>query len=99
VAEDGGDVLGYAVLVPKDDHLLLENVAVRPEAQGRGAGSTLLELAERRARELGFDEVSLYTNEKMTENIAYYGRRGYVETHRRGDGWRRRVFFTKRLTS
>ncbi len=99
VAENEGEVVGYLVLASKDDHLLVENLAVRPETQGQGVGGVLLRLAERRARELGHAEIRLYTNEKMTENIAYYGRKGYVETHRGGDGGLRRVFFTKRLTS
>jgi N-acetylglutamate synthase-like GNAT family acetyltransferase len=99
VAEEDGVVLGYMVLVREDDHLLVENVAVRPAAQGRGVGGVLLELAERRARELGYEQVKLYTSETMTENIAYYGRRGYMETHRQVDEGLGRVFFTKRLTS
>ncbi|XVQ08017.1 GNAT family N-acetyltransferase [Spirillospora sp. CA-255316] len=96
VAMDAG-VVGYMVLRACADHLLLENVAVRPDAQGRGVGGLLLALAEQRAAELGFDEVRLYTSVAMTENIAYYKRKGYVETHRSEDEELRRVFFTKRL--
>ncbi|MEW2355634.1 GNAT family N-acetyltransferase [Spirillospora sp. NPDC029432] len=97
VAEDEGAVLGFAVLAAEDDHLLLKNVAVDPSAQGRGVGGALLGLAERRAREAGAGEIRLYTNVAMTENIAYYGRRGYVETHREEGEGLRRVFFAKRL--
>ena len=49
------------------------------------------------ARELGQSEVRLYTNEVMTENLAYYPRRGYVETHRDEVNGFHRVFFVKRL--
>jgi GNAT superfamily N-acetyltransferase len=97
VAEAEGQAVGIVVLIPYPDHLLVENVAVRPGAQGRGVGRQLLARAEEVARELGHGEVRLYTHEAMTENIAYYPRRGYTETHRGGPDGYRRVFFTKRL--
>jgi N-acetylglutamate synthase-like GNAT family acetyltransferase len=95
VAEADGRLAGLVVLVP--DHLLLENVAVDPAQQGRGVGSVLLAFADEHARALGLPEVRLYTNEMMTENLAYYPRRGYVETHRTEEHGFNRVFFTKRL--
>jgi hypothetical protein len=47
---------------------------------------------------MGLPEVRLYTNVVMTENLAYYPRHGYVETHREQIGPYHRVFFTKTLT-
>ena len=38
VAEEDGRIVGLLVLTPADDHMLLENVAVVPHAQGLGAG-------------------------------------------------------------
>jgi ribosomal protein S18 acetylase RimI-like enzyme len=97
VAVDDGAIAGLLVLVPRPDHLLLENVAVRPAAQGRGIGARLLALADDQATALGLTEIRLYTNVAMTENLAYYPRHGYTETHRgEGDGFSR-VYFTKRL--
>jgi ribosomal protein S18 acetylase RimI-like enzyme len=97
VAEDAGAIVGLLVLRPEPDHLLLENVAVHPDAQGRGVGSLLLRVADDEASAAGYPEIRLYTNEAMTENLAYYPRHGYVETHRaEGDGFRR-VYFRKRL--
>jgi GNAT superfamily N-acetyltransferase len=98
VAEQGGCVVGVLVLEPFDTHLLLDNVAVAPSAQGLGVGGRLLRLAEEQAREHGLHELRLYTNEAMTENLAYYPRRGYRETHRATQDGFRRVFFTKVLT-
>jgi ribosomal protein S18 acetylase RimI-like enzyme len=98
VAELDGALAGVLVLEAHPDHLLVENVAVAPGAQGQGVGSILLTLAERVAASQGVPEVRLYTHERMTENIAYYPRRGYVETHRTDDGTFQRVHFTKRLT-
>jgi len=97
VAEEDGEIVGLLVLVVHPDHLLLENVAVRPAAQRRGVGARLLALAENEARARGLDEIRLYTNEAMTENLAYYPRHGYTETHRAEQDGFRRVFFTKRL--
>jgi ribosomal protein S18 acetylase RimI-like enzyme len=75
-----GDPLdAVLVLVPADGYLLVDNVAVRPELQGRGLGRALLAFAEERARADGLDELRLYTNEKMTENRALYTRLGYEE--------------------
>jgi GNAT superfamily N-acetyltransferase len=97
IAEEDGRLLGFVVLVDADDHLLLENVAVDPLAQGRGVGRQLLALAEQEAIRRGHDRIALYTNEAMTENLDYYPRKGYVETHRGEQDGYRRVFFAKTL--
>jgi GNAT superfamily N-acetyltransferase len=68
-----------------------------PAAQGRGIGARLLDLAEDRARGLGLPEIRLYTNEAMTENLAYYPRHGYTETHRAEEDGFRRVYFRRSL--
>ena len=98
VAVRDGEVVGLLVLVAHPDHLLLENVAVLPSAQGAGVGARLLALAEDEARARGLREIRLYTNEAMTENLAYYPRRGYAETHRAAVDGFQRVFFTKQVT-
>ncbi len=95
VAEERGRLVGLLVLEPAEDHLLLDNVAVDPDAQGVGVGSRLLRLAEEQAEAQGLNEVGLYTNEAMTENLTYYPRHGYRETHRATQDGYRRVFFTK----
>ncbi|MGP4016524.1 GNAT family N-acetyltransferase [Saccharopolyspora sp. 5N708] len=97
VAEHDDVLVGLLVLRFGPDHVLLDNVAVAPDAQGSGIGGRLLDFTDERAREHGVAEVRLYTNEAMTENLAYYARRGFVETHRATDHGYRRVFFTKHL--
>lgn len=90
-------LLGLLITVDAGDHLLLENVAVAPEAQGTGLGRVLLARAEQDARDLGHTRIELYTNAAMTENLAYYPRRGYVEVDRRTEDGFERVYFVKTL--
>ncbi|MBL7257925.1 GNAT family N-acetyltransferase [Paractinoplanes lichenicola] len=97
VAVDAGEIVGMIHLETEAGHVEVETIAVSPAAQGRGVGVLLLALAESRARELGRPEVRLCTNVAMVENIAYYPRRGYVETHRSTEEGFDRVFFSKRL--
>jgi predicted N-acetyltransferase YhbS len=97
VVLDEGEIAGLALLVAQPDHLLLDVLAVRPGAQGRGIGAYLLRLAEGEATALGFAEIRLCTNAAMTENLRYYPRHGYQLTHRAQQDHFQRVFFTKQL--
>lgn len=94
-----GAVQGILVLIPQDGTMLLDNVAVAPEARGTGLGRLLIEFAERTAIEAGHSAIKLYTNEAMTENIALYARLGYAETHRVEEQGLRRVYMRKPLAS
>ena len=97
VLSDERGISGVIVLIPEEHAMLLDNLAIRPDAQGRGHGRTLIAFAERMARERGLGAVRLYTNEAMTENIALYGRLGFVETNRAEEHGFRRVYMTKLL--
>ena len=97
VLEEDGRLVGLLVLLPEADHLLLDNVAVDPAAQGRGHGRRLVAAAEDEARRLGLPELRLYTHELMTENVVMYERLGFVETHRGQQAGYARVFMRKRL--
>ena len=92
-----GEVLGLIVTEAFTDHLLIENIAVSPAAQGLGVGGMLLEHAYAEARALGLAEVRLYTNAKMTENLSYYPRRGFVEVDRRHESGFDRVYFARSM--
>jgi GNAT superfamily N-acetyltransferase len=93
--ESAGALAAIIVLVPKADHLLLDNIAVRPDRQGRGLGRRLVAFAEREARRLGHAELRLYTHVTMTENIALYAHFGFAETGRGREAGYDRVFMTK----
>jgi GNAT superfamily N-acetyltransferase len=97
VIESDGAIHGILVLIPRQGSMLLDNIAVRPGAQGLGHGRKLLEFAERAARDAGYESIRLYTNEAMIENIALYSRIGFVETHRVEEKGLRRVYMAKPL--
>jgi GNAT superfamily N-acetyltransferase len=93
----GQPVKGLICLSPADDALLIENVAVHPNAQGTGLGRILMRFAEEMAQRQGRNRLRLYTNEIMTENLAIYGHLGYCEVDRRTENGYRRVFMEKVL--
>lgn len=97
VLANAGQVQGFIILLQGDGALLLDNLAVAPEAQGLGLGRVLMDFAEQQALDAGYATIRLYTNEAMTENIALYSRRGYVETHRAEEHGLRRVYMSKAL--
>ena len=99
VAQDGDTVVGLLVVEVRDEHLLVENVAVAPPIQGHGVGTALLDHAEVLAGRLGLREIHLYTNELMTQNLVFYPRRGYVEVARGVHDGYRRVYFSKTLAA
>ena len=95
----GAPILGAIVLLPEPDHLLLDNVAVDPAAQGQGTGRALIEFAEAEARRRGYAEMRLYTHQTMVENIALYSRTGWSETGRAEQNGFARVFFRKQVAT
>jgi ribosomal protein S18 acetylase RimI-like enzyme len=97
VIEQGDSVDGIIVLLPKPDHLLLDNVAVAPERQGLGLGRRLLAFAEAEALRHGYREIRLYTHQTMIENQCLYAAIGYRETGRGTEAGYDRVFMRKRL--
>ena len=94
-----GVLAGLIETAQRQDHLWIENVAVRPASQNMGIGRRLLAHAERCAAEAGLHELRLLTNAAFTDNVALYSRLGYrVE---RTDEWAGglTLYFRKRLES
>lgn len=98
VAEATGPrkVIGYVVIMAKDDEYWLETIAVEPSSSKKGVGSRLMAYAEDYISQFA-SEYHLYTNVKMTENIDWYLRLGFTETKRQKVDGYERVYFKKRL--
>ncbi|MCP5081618.1 MAG: GNAT family N-acetyltransferase [Alphaproteobacteria bacterium] len=86
-------VVGCLVLIAREDHAVLANVAVDPAATGLGLGRALLEQAEREVRTFGLGKLTLTTHADIPENVRLYEYLGWTETERRGS----KVFMEKVL--
>ncbi|MDG6996652.1 MAG: GNAT family N-acetyltransferase [Nitrososphaerota archaeon] len=96
----GEPIVGLICLDRKnEDTIMIENVVVDPTKQGRGIGRSLMEFAEHFAATVGLHRVVLYTNEVMTENIAFYTHLGYTVVDRRTEDGYKRVFMERILSS
>jgi ribosomal protein S18 acetylase RimI-like enzyme len=80
--EIDGEAVALVEVVPHAQHLLIENIAVRPDHQGKKIGEMLLSHAETIARSLQLAELRLYTNAAFISNVEFYARRGFQEFHR-----------------
>ena len=94
----GARLVGLIETMLRDDCLWIENVAVRPEEQGKGLGRSLLAHAERRAIEAGRGEIQLLTNAEFKANIALYEKCGYRTLKREPFMGGTTVFMGKRLS-
>lgn len=95
---DADGIVGVLVLIDSADGILLDNVAIHPDHQGRGLGRRLIDLAESEAVRRGYKKIDLYTHECMTENIEMYAALGYRETERREEHGYNRVYMQKQLS-
>jgi predicted GNAT family N-acyltransferase len=70
-----GQLLGYLNLTPSDDGVVkMRQVAVAPQAQGKGVGKKLVEASEVLARRLGYRTMVLHARETA---VAFYQKLDY----------------------
>ena len=93
----GRPIKGLICLMADVDSLLIEIVAVHPDAQGFGLGGRLMDFAETEARRIGVSRLWLYTNEVMEENVSLYTHLGYREFDRRRQAGYDRIFMENGL--
>jgi len=79
VAEEGGNLVGYALVLypPRSKLARLYSIAVAPHMSKRGIGSFLLAAAERGAQRRGRKAMRLEVHEHNTRAIARYEKSGY----------------------
>lgn len=82
VLEERSEIIGVLEMKANPDDLYIDTVAVRNAQQSQGIGKRLLSFAETRARELGLNATTLFTNERYTRLLEMYASLGYAETHR-----------------
>lgn len=80
LALEGEDLLGCMFLRPEPECLYIGKLAVAPEAQGRGVGRQLLQIAESVAKERGLPAMRLDTRIELTENHAVFAGWGFART-------------------
>jgi ribosomal-protein-alanine N-acetyltransferase len=78
VAEDGGELLGYAGLNAVLDEGYICNVAVRPDSRRRGVASALLTELLKRCGEQGLSFVSLEVRRSNEAAVSLYAGFGFV---------------------
>jgi len=93
IAELEGKLVGGIVLDPMEDYLLLENVAVDPDASGSGIGKALIGRAEAVCLNLGLNEIRLSTHKDMVQNIGLYEHLGWHVVSTEGN----KVHMTKNI--
>lgn len=98
-ADEGGDIVGSIVLQADQETKIMHvnNVVVDPVAQGKGYGRVLFDCAENWARMKECNQLALFTNVRMVENLALYTKIGYKETERKTEDGFERVYFRKSL--
>ena len=92
-----GKAVGAIHLYTVDGSMKVNNVVVDSRAQGKGYGRLLMNYAEETAKRRGIHAITLFTNEKMYENLVLYPKLGYKEVDRREEDGFNRVYFRKDL--
>ena len=78
LAEEGGQIVGYAVILPLNSTQVdLETIAVLPEFQGKGVSQALLKYLEKEASSRGFRQMILEVRDRNDRAISFYRRNGY----------------------
>jgi GNAT superfamily N-acetyltransferase len=79
VARDAGQLIGFATCEAFEHELHLWELAVRHDAQGKGAGRALIAAIVDEAQARGLPAVTLTTFRDIPWNAPFYARCGFVE--------------------
>lgn len=88
VVTDSGSVVGYAVLLLAPPDADLADLAIAPDARGRGLGRALLDAVIAAARDAGVSRIFLEVRESNAPAIALYERAGFAECGKRSRYYR-----------
>lgn len=71
--------MGFALLVPLDEHIHLEELDVHPDHGRRGLGRQLVQAVVEWAREAGYPAITLTTFRHLAWNAPFYRRLGFAD--------------------
>ncbi|MFH1368631.1 MAG: GNAT family N-acetyltransferase [Elusimicrobiota bacterium] len=98
IAELEGVIIGMGAIRQVSEGIAeVKRMRVEPGFQGKGIGSQILIMLEKRAKELDYKELQLDTSSKLHRTQKFYTERGYVEFDRQTKGDHDLVFFKKRI--
>lgn len=83
VAEEVEQLQGCVFLEQVQDVLYLGMLTVMPQLQAKGMGAQLLQASENRAYQLGLPKIKMTVITVREELIAWYKRKGFVDTGKR----------------
>ncbi len=83
LAVDDNEIIGCVYLEQRGPVLYLGMLTVHPEQQARGIGARLMQAAEERAQQLGCLYIQMSVLTARDSLIAYYLRKGFVDTGER----------------
>ena len=89
--------VGYVVSWLSDGVLFVDNIAITAHMRGHGLARTVFDQLSERGRASSANAIELYTNEKMTANLALYPKLDFEEFDRRSEDGFARVYFRKIL--
>jgi ribosomal protein S18 acetylase RimI-like enzyme len=96
VIDEGGALLAVLTMVSQPAAVHIFNLAVHPDAQGRGLLRQMLDFAEATAWREGKSRLKLNTNAVMTRNRAIYTHLGFTETGEHDSPGGYRIVFMER---
>jgi ribosomal protein S18 acetylase RimI-like enzyme len=77
---ENNQIIACVLLTEKENQLYLGMLTVSPQLQNSGIGAQLLAQADLHAKQLGLPKIVMTVISTRTELIAYYNRKGYVDT-------------------
>ena len=77
--EAGGRIAGYFLLMPVVDEVHLLNITVRPDLQGQGLGSRLMDKVRERAAATGMGSILLEVRPSNKHALAVYRHIGFEQ--------------------
>lgn len=88
-------IIGYVINYPDDGYMHISSIALDPDFTSNGYGKLLIKHVEQEARYGNLLGIELYTNARMTANLAIYTHLGFAKVDQRNEYGFDRVYFRK----